>query len=49
VVVQRRAVRAAEWNYDLNPDIASFLNGMSVRPDRHPLVGGKRDMVRLDG
>ena len=25
-------VRAAEWNYDLNPDIASFVNGMSVRP-----------------
>jgi hypothetical protein len=31
-VVQRREVRAAEWNYDLNPDIASFVNGMSVRP-----------------
>ncbi len=31
-VVQRRAVRAAEWNYDPNPDIASFVNGMSVRP-----------------
>ena len=31
-VVQRRAVRTAEWNYDLNPDIASFINGMSVRP-----------------
>lgn len=31
-VVQRRAVRASEWNYDLNPDTASFLNGMSVRP-----------------
>lgn len=31
-VVQRRAVRASEWNYDSNPDTASFLNGMSVRP-----------------
>jgi hypothetical protein len=31
-VIQRRAVRAAEWNYDLNPDVASFINGMSVRP-----------------
>jgi hypothetical protein len=31
-VVQRRAVDAAEWNYDPNPDIASFVNGMSVRP-----------------
>lgn len=31
-VVQRREVRTAEWNYDSNPDIASFVNGMSVRP-----------------
>lgn len=31
-VVQRRAIRASEWIYDPNPDIASFLNGMSVRP-----------------
>jgi hypothetical protein len=31
-VVQRRAIRASEWNYDPNPDIASFINGMSVRP-----------------
>lgn len=31
-VVQRREVRAAQWNFDLNPDIASFVNGMSVRP-----------------
>jgi hypothetical protein len=31
-VVQRREVRAAEWNYDPNADIASFVNGMSVRP-----------------
>jgi hypothetical protein len=31
-VVQRRAVRASEWNFDPNPDTASYLNGMSVRP-----------------
>lgn len=31
-VVQRRTVRAAEWNYDPNPDVASFVSGMSVRP-----------------
>lgn len=31
-VVQRRAVRASEWPYDPNPDTASFINGMSVRP-----------------
>ena len=31
-VVQRRTVRAAEWNYDGTPDIASFVSGMSVRP-----------------
>jgi len=31
-VVQRREVRAAQWNFDPNPDIASFVNGMSVRP-----------------
>ncbi len=31
-VVQRRTVAAAEWNYDPNPDIASFVSGMSVRP-----------------
>lgn len=31
-VVQRRAVRASEWNFDPNSDTASFLNGMSVRP-----------------
>jgi len=31
-VVQRRAVRASEWNFDSNPDTASYLNGMSVRP-----------------
>lgn len=31
-VVQRRRVDAAEWRFDPNPDTASFLNGMSVRP-----------------
>lgn len=31
-VVQRRTVAAAQWNYDENPDIASFVSGMSVRP-----------------
>lgn len=30
-VVQRRQVAAAEWHYDPNPDIASFVKGMSVR------------------
>ncbi len=31
-VVQRRVVRASDWNFDPNPDTASFLNGMAVRP-----------------
>jgi len=31
-VVQRRRVQASEWRFDLNPDTASFINGMSVRP-----------------
>lgn len=31
-VVQRRAVAASEWNFDPNPDTASFINGMSVSP-----------------
>lgn len=31
-VVQRRTIRAAEWKFDNNPDTASFLSGMSVRP-----------------
>ncbi len=31
-VVQRRTIRAAEWKFDDNPDTASFLSGMSVRP-----------------
>ncbi|MDX2139390.1 MAG: hypothetical protein SF123_15000 [Chloroflexota bacterium] len=31
-VVQRRRVSASEWNFDPNPDTASFVNSMSVRP-----------------
>lgn len=31
-VVQRRRVQASEWNFDMNPDTASFVNSMSVRP-----------------
>ena len=31
-VVQRRSVRASQWNYDPNPDTASYLSGMAVRP-----------------
>lgn len=31
-VVQRRDVRAAEWRFDPNADVASFINGLSVRP-----------------
>jgi hypothetical protein len=31
-VVQRRAVRAAQWHFDPNPDTVSMLNGLSVRP-----------------
>ncbi|MBZ0278941.1 MAG: hypothetical protein K8I60_22535 [Anaerolineae bacterium] len=31
-VVQRRRVAASEWNFDPNPDTASFVSGMSVRP-----------------
>lgn len=31
-VVQRRTIRAAEWKFDTNPDTASFLSGLSVRP-----------------
>ncbi len=34
-VVQRRRVSASEWNYDPNPDTASFVDGMSV----HPVIG----------
>ncbi len=31
-VVQRRKVELSEWQYDPNPDTASFLHGLSVRP-----------------
>jgi hypothetical protein len=31
-VVQRRRVQASEWRYDPNPDTASFVSGMAVRP-----------------
>ncbi len=31
-VVQRRRVQASEWRFDPNPDTASFVSGMAVRP-----------------
>lgn len=31
-VVQRRRVGTSEWKYDSNPDTASFVSGMAVRP-----------------
>jgi hypothetical protein len=31
-VVQRRKVEVSEWEYDTNPDTASFIHGLSVRP-----------------
>ncbi len=31
-VVQRRRVAASEWRFDPDPNTASFVNGMSVRP-----------------
>jgi hypothetical protein len=31
-LVQRRRVDASEWRYDANPDTASLVYGMSVRP-----------------
>jgi len=31
-VVQRRVVNTAEWIYDDNPDVASYIVGLSVRP-----------------
>ncbi len=31
-VVQRRSIRASEWSFDPNPDTASWLSGMAVRP-----------------
>jgi len=34
-VVQRRVVNTAEWVYDDNPDVASYIVGLSV----HPVLG----------
>jgi len=31
-VVQRRRVELSEWEYDANPDTASFIHALSVRP-----------------
>src|SRR5258708_33425680 len=31
-VVQRRTVQTSQWDFDNNPDIASFVTGMAVRP-----------------
>ena len=31
-VVQRRKVEVSEWDYDSNPDTASFIHSLSVRP-----------------
>ena len=31
-VVQRRVIQTTEWNYDDNPDVASYLNGLTIRP-----------------
>lgn len=31
-VMQQRTVRASQWHYDPNPDTASFLSGMAIRP-----------------
>jgi hypothetical protein len=31
-VVQRRVIQTAEWNFDPNPDTASYIAGLSVRP-----------------
>jgi hypothetical protein len=30
--VQRRVVQTAEWNFDANPDTASYIAGLTVRP-----------------
>jgi len=34
-VVQRRVINTAEWTYDDNPDVASYIVGLSV----HPVLG----------
>jgi hypothetical protein len=31
-VVQRRVVQTTEWSYDDNPDTASYVSGLSIRP-----------------
>jgi hypothetical protein len=31
-VVQRRIIQTAEWNFDSNPDTASYIAGLTVRP-----------------
>jgi hypothetical protein len=31
-VVQRRLIQTAEWNFDPNPDTASYIAGLTVRP-----------------
>ncbi len=31
-VVQRRVIQTTEWNYDDNPDTASYISGLMVRP-----------------
>jgi hypothetical protein len=31
-VVQRRLIQTAEWNFDSNPDTASYIAGLAVRP-----------------
>jgi hypothetical protein len=31
-VVQRRLVQTAQWDFDNNPDTASFITGLAVRP-----------------
>jgi hypothetical protein len=31
-VVQRRLIQTAEWNFDPNPDTASYIAGLAVRP-----------------
>ncbi len=31
-VVQRRTIQTSQWDFDSNPDTASFVTGMTVRP-----------------
>jgi hypothetical protein len=45
-VVQRRAVRASEWNYDTEPGHGLVHQRDGRAPgDWHPLVGGQRGVV----